>query len=131
MRSLREGLQRRLMGALTALFAVLALGLYLVTRHLLVAQFDATLEAKARVLATLVKRAPDGQMDVDLAEEPMPEFERRREPEYYELTDLDGRSIARSRSRWSPYCEMNFWSRFCSSPESPLARAISARCHNA
>src|SRR5262249_9244026 len=98
MRSLREGLQRRLIGALTALFAVLALGLYLVTRHLLVAQFDATLEAKARVLATLVKRAPDGQMDVDLAEEPMPEFERRREPEYYELTDLAGRSIARSPS---------------------------------
>lgn len=92
MTSIRKRLRHRLLVGLSALFAALGVGLYLLTGHLLTAQFDHALEAKARVLGALVKQQSDGSFDVDFAEEPMPEFGRARDPEYFELWLASGRS---------------------------------------
>ncbi len=98
MTSLRRGLSLRLLAGLSCLFIGLAAGLYFLTRYLLTAQGDAALEEKARVLAGLVKINGAGHLDVDFAEEPMPEFERARAPEYFELWHASGRLIERSGS---------------------------------
>jgi len=60
-------------------------------------QFDTTLESKARALVTLTKY--DGaEVELDFADEFMPEFEDPSEPEYFELFLGDGNLLERSHS---------------------------------
>ncbi|MCG6888285.1 MAG: hypothetical protein LJE92_01745 [Gammaproteobacteria bacterium] len=60
-------------------------------------QFDDALQAKARALVTLTKF--DGnEVELDFADEFMPEFEASENPEYFELYLGDGRLLETSRS---------------------------------
>jgi signal transduction histidine kinase len=88
---MRSQLRRRLVGGLAILIVVLSAGIYLLTRRLLVDEFDAAQLAKARLIAAGVKQHPDGTLDIDAAEEPTPEFTRARDPEYFELARAGAR----------------------------------------
>ncbi len=68
-----------------------------VVSNWLLQQFDTALESKARALVTLTKN--DGvEVELDFADEFMPEFEAPENPEYFELFLGDGRLLERSRS---------------------------------
>lgn len=98
MTSLRRSLQTRLMVALVLLLGAAGLGLFLFLRGVLVAQFDAALADKARILAGLVKIESDGRIDTELEDAFMPEFEREGSPEYFELRTAQGAVHVGSRS---------------------------------
>ncbi len=60
-------------------------------------QFDTAMEARARALVTLTKF--DGtEVELDFADEFMPEFEAPVEPQYFELFQGDGTLLERSHS---------------------------------
>ena len=60
-------------------------------------QFDSAMEARARALVTLTKF--DGtEVELDFADEFMPEFEAPVEPQYFELFQGDGTLLERSHS---------------------------------
>ena len=68
-----------------------------VVSSLLISQFDTAMEAKARALVTLTKF--DGiEVEMDFADEFMPEFEAPENPEYFELFLSDGSLLERSHS---------------------------------
>jgi len=72
----------------------------------LLRQSDNALEAKARALVTLTKY--DGKrVELDFADEFMPEFEAPSDPEYFELFRGDGSLLERSRS-YSGYAVNEF-----------------------
>lgn len=78
---------------------VLAAGLgasVIVTRHLR-NEFDQALVAKARALVTLTGQH-QGEVEIDFADELMPEFEAREQPEYFQLRLADGTLLERSHS---------------------------------
>ena len=60
-------------------------------------EFDQSLLAKARALVTLAKQER-GEVEIDFADELMPEFEAPRRPEYFQLWLADGTVLERSRS---------------------------------
>ena len=97
MRSIRRRLTLSLLVGSGLL--VLALGLIASTvvarrlRH----EFDQSLLAKARALVTLTLQHR-GEVEIDFADEFMPEFEAPSQPEYFELWLADGTLIERSRS---------------------------------
>jgi signal transduction histidine kinase len=94
--SIRQALGRRLVVGLFLVLALIGGGLYLLVRRLLTDHFDAALGEKARVLAGLMKQE-NGAFELELAEAPMPEFERAVEPEYFQLW-LGERVFRRSAS---------------------------------
>jgi signal transduction histidine kinase len=79
---------------------ILAVGQIVVDRvvgNLLLSQFDVALESKARALVTLTKY--DGtEVELDFADEFMPEFEALENPEYFELFLGNGSLLERSHS---------------------------------
>ncbi len=79
---------------------ILATGQIVVDRVVtswLLEQFDNALESKARALVTLTKF--DGsEVELDFADEFMPEFESPNSPEYFELFLGDGSLLERSNS---------------------------------
>lgn len=108
-RSFRSRLRR---GLLTWLLVALGVGgaaVYFFVRIVLTAQFDDALLVKATALASAVKLEdlPTGRaIEFDFVDESMPEFERARDPEYFELWQLAGAGEApvtlhRSRSMGS------------------------------
>jgi two-component system sensor histidine kinase QseC len=82
--SIRHTLGRQLVVVLFLVLALIGGGLYLLVRRLLSDHFDVALGEKARVLAGLMKQE-NGGFELELAEAPMPEFERAIEPEYFQL----------------------------------------------
>jgi signal transduction histidine kinase len=94
--SIRRALGRQLVVVLFLVLATIGGGLYLLVRGLLTAHFDAALGEKAQVLAGLMKQE-NGTFELELAESPMPEFERAVAPEYFQLW-LSERVFQRSRS---------------------------------
>jgi two-component system sensor histidine kinase QseC len=60
-------------------------------------QFDTALESKARALVTLTKN-DTREVEIDFADEFMPEFEAADNPEYFELFLGDGKLLERSNS---------------------------------
>ena len=60
-------------------------------------EFDSALEAKARALVTLTKEE-DGEVELDFADEFMPEFEAEVEPDYFQVWLAGGDVLERSRS---------------------------------
>ncbi|MBI3896990.1 MAG: sensor histidine kinase N-terminal domain-containing protein [Gammaproteobacteria bacterium] len=60
-------------------------------------EFDRTLLAKTRALITLTKQHGD-EVELDFADEFMPEFETSSNPEYFQLWLKDGSVLERSRS---------------------------------
>ena len=79
---------------------ILAAGQIVVDRvvsNQLLSQFDAALESKTRALVTLTKF--DGtEVELDFADEFMPEFEAPENPEYFELFLGNGHLLERSHS---------------------------------
>lgn len=98
MKSIRRQLSIGLLASLFALIALCGAGLYAVLKRSLTAEYDAGLLSKARALATLTERESDGTVEFDFADEFLPEFERAKEPEYFEIWLEDGRVLERSRS---------------------------------
>ena len=95
MRSIRQYLRNRIILGTAAILTAGSVLLALAIRHVDQLEFDATLEAKARVLATLVLRE-DRMIEVDFAGEFMPEFETVEDTEYFQFRLLDGSVIERS-----------------------------------
>lgn len=60
-------------------------------------EFDRGLVAKGRALVTLTSQQ-DHEIDLEFADEYMPEFERKSAPEYFELWSSKGHVIERSNS---------------------------------
>jgi two-component system sensor histidine kinase QseC len=60
-------------------------------------QFDVAMESKARALITLTKN-DTRKLEIDFADEFMPEFEHPNNPEYFELFLSDGTLLERSHS---------------------------------
>ncbi len=92
--------RRLVIGQVVALGAILAILEAFADHEMrteLVRQFDATSEAKARALATLVERTATGFV-FEYSEATMPEFVREVAPEYFEVRRLDGTVLERSRS---------------------------------
>ena len=71
--------------------------LYLVVQSWLRNDFDQSLETKARALMTLTEQDASG-VELEFADEYMPEFEREEEPEYFQLWIDDRTVLERSRS---------------------------------
>ncbi len=89
-----------------ALLILIGLGLLLSTAGLaleifvtswLSAQFDEALAAKARALVTLTKQEA-GQIELDFADQFMPEFESVDDPEFFQMWIDDSIVLERSRS---------------------------------
>ncbi len=77
-------------------FSMTAATLFLAIRAMSWNEFDESLAAKARAMATLVKQ--DGQeFVIPFDPHPMQEFARKIRPEYYQIWDEDGTVLARSR----------------------------------
>ncbi len=96
-----NSIRRRLIGPLLlgSSLLILAAGLLLsswISRRLL-AELDHALLAKARALATLTGQEA-GEVEIDFADEHMPEFSAPVEPEYFELWLADGTVLERSES---------------------------------
>jgi two-component system sensor histidine kinase QseC len=83
-RSIRAALQARLLAALILVLVVAGGALYLLIHARLLAQFDAALLGKARLLAAGVKYEGE-TLEADFVEQPPPELARTRDPEYLEL----------------------------------------------
>ena len=80
--------------------AILTVGLLVIDRVLsnwLENQFDDALHSKAQALVTLSKSNGE-QIEMDFADEFMPEFSRLGNPEYFELYLQNGELLERSRS---------------------------------
>ena len=95
MKSIRRYLRSRILCGASAILIAGSVLLGLAIRHLDTREFDAALETKARMLATLVLR-DNRTIEVNFAGEYMPEFERRRNPEYFQLRMPSGQVIERS-----------------------------------
>ena len=99
-RSIQEVVTRRLLiGTLTAAVGA-NLGVYLILRHEVIEQFDASLEARARALTTMViARGPGGPLSFPYAGRDQPEFRRRPgRGDYFQVWDAQGNVVARSPS---------------------------------
>lgn len=101
MTSRNWSIQRRLRRSLivgTGLLLLLATSiLYFAIESWLRQEFDQALESKARALVTLSEQDESG-IEFEFADEYMPEFEREKEPEYFQLRIDDREVFERSRS---------------------------------
>ena len=95
--SIHGRLRRRLITGtgLTVLLATVVL--YFMIENWLRQEFDQILASKARALVTLTEQDASG-VELDFADEYMPEFEREKEPEYFEVWIDDWEVLERSRS---------------------------------
>ena len=60
-------------------------------------EFDDTLSARARAITALIEAESDGTIEFDYPDGLMPEFERERRPDHYQIFLRGGRSLARSK----------------------------------
>jgi two-component system sensor histidine kinase QseC len=96
-KSIRATLTLGLLAGLALLLAGGGAALYFNVRAALLREFDSTLRAKAEALATLTKR--DGErIELEFAEELMPEFAGSSHPAYFQLWRPDGNLLERSPS---------------------------------
>ncbi len=96
--SIRHQLFRQLLLGILATSTVAGLLLYGYVRSEFLEQFDDALALKARSLASLIKRNPQGQIDLDFAAEVMSEFGAAHHSQFYEFWLPDGDVLARSPS---------------------------------
>ncbi len=96
MRSIGNYLQSRLFIGLTIIVAFGSIILAIAMRALDLREFDAALETKARTLSTLIFQHP-GAIEVDFADEFLPEFEQDKDKEYFLVRLFDGTVIEGSK----------------------------------
>jgi two-component system sensor histidine kinase QseC len=77
------------------LFAISASGFYFYIRAVLTHQFDAALAAKARALSSLASLQPNGEVDLELPQRPLPNARVAAPFEFFEVWH-DGKVITRS-----------------------------------
>ncbi|MCX7426236.1 MAG: ATP-binding protein [Planctomycetia bacterium] len=94
-RSLRTRLLLGVGAGSMAVLVVAGLVLYALLRAALVGEFDASLDADARTLATLVEQEGT-RVKSEMAERAMERFQRAARPDYYELRLRDGTVLERS-----------------------------------
>ncbi len=95
MRSLRTRLLAGIIGAMVFLLTVFSLLLYVVIADNLTSQFDASLASIAQILAGSVEQ-DEGQIEMDIAVQQMPELQDSGQPTYYVLRQPDGTIVTRS-----------------------------------
>jgi two-component system sensor histidine kinase QseC len=98
MKSIRRALTFRLSVAAFSLALIAGVALYAYLRSALLREFDVAIAAKARTVGSQVKRESDGRLEFELAPQAMPEFQRTRNPEYYQIWLADGTLVAKSNS---------------------------------
>lgn len=95
--SLRGRLSALLLGGIGTVLLIGNLIVYSLISARLEVQYDQSLLAKARALVTLTKQDRDG-VELDFADEFMPEFAAAERPEYFQIWLDDGTLLERSRS---------------------------------
>jgi signal transduction histidine kinase len=96
-RSLQRTLTVHLVLGLTAVLLVAEGGLFLFLRHQITSSFDERLVETARLLSSAVHLEPDGKLDLELGEVPIPEFGARVLTGAFEIWDT-GVPLYRSAS---------------------------------
>jgi signal transduction histidine kinase len=91
-------LQSHLLVALVMLLGLAAAGLFVSFRRLLVMQFDAGLETRARLLSAMIKDDLGEGLETEIDEVLIPEYQPSAAPEYFELRLADGTPYRRSAS---------------------------------
>ena len=97
MKSIRQHLVLRLLIGTAVLLGLTSIALYLYSRDFLMSEFDAGLRSTALALVTLTEDK-GGEVELNFADEFMPEFERGERPEYFQLWLANGKILERSRS---------------------------------
>lgn len=90
-----------IVGLLSSLlpFAVLTTSIaYLYARSTLLGEFDSVLFSKARTLSSVEQVKDNGKLDFEFAPGAMPEFERRKRPQYFVIRDAGGKVLQSSPS---------------------------------
>lgn len=95
--SIEQRLVKRTLAIIGSVLVLISLLLATSVNYLLERDYNHHLLAKARLLATLTKDRIN-KIELDFADEFMPEFESRKDPEYFQLWFADGRELERSRS---------------------------------
>lgn len=98
MSSIRRKLSATLVAGVLLLWCLAGVLVYAAVRELLYRHFDESMAAKARTLGTLVQDWGGGKLELEFADEIMPEFSRGNAPEFFEIWAPDGALIERSRS---------------------------------
>lgn len=98
MKSIRRALTLRLGIAAFSVALIAGVALYAYLRSALLREFDVAIAAKARTVGSQVKREIDGRLEFELTPEAMPEFQRTRNPDYYQIWLADGTIVAKSNS---------------------------------
>ena len=83
--------------ATAAVLLVAGLLLYELVRESLIAEFDESLVDKAKTLSSLIEEE-QARIELEFAEADMAEFSRLDRPQYFQVRDTDGNTIARSPS---------------------------------
>ena len=89
MRSIGHYLESRLYVGFTAVLVLGSLALAGAMRFLDVREFDAALKTQAEILSQFIFEHP-GAIEVDFADEYLPEFERADAPGYFQVRFADG-----------------------------------------
>ncbi len=97
MNSLRAQLAVGLSFVLLVLLAAGGAAVYESTREALLREFDAALQARANALIALVEY-DGGKVKFDAEDIATSEYEGGRHPSYFQISQADGTSVARSRS---------------------------------
>jgi len=96
-KSIRRSLITGLIGGFGLLLTAGGTALYFSVRAVLVHDFDVALKAKAEAIASLTKQEGE-KVELEFAEELMPEFQGGEHPSYFEVWRSDGSSLERSPS---------------------------------
>ena len=94
--SIRRTLVLGLLMALTVLLAVSGTLLYIYMNTVLARQFDAALVAEADAICSLIKLQPNGEVEVDLPQEPITQLGAAARPQYFQIWRADGTVLVRS-----------------------------------
>lgn len=97
MTSIRRRLAGRLLLALSGIVVFVVILCRVLLGGWLEEEFDRGLTVKAQALVTLTSQE-SGEIDLNFADEYMPEFERETDPEYFQLWSSDGSVVERSHS---------------------------------
>lgn len=98
MRSLRVRLLVSTSIAAAVVLALLGASIYAAMRHVLLRDFDASMQADARLLAGMVRQKDGGKLDFDFERDQMPNYLSEKQGRFFEVTQDDGKVLARSPS---------------------------------
>jgi signal transduction histidine kinase len=80
------------------MFVAAGVGVYALARRALLEEYDSATLAKARQVASLVELNKGTIHVEELTDSHLPEFERAKRPEYYQVWSIEGKTLAKSKS---------------------------------